>query len=176
MLKSSCQIDKIKSNVRFTGCTLLSCRVNCQTAITETHNRARASGKYQRSVTTTLANRPPPSPSYAIRRIPERFPCRGLQPSSYQAPGFDSDSCACQAFLPMCAAGLSTTCAVSGNPANGIPFFAYCAIESVQAVPKVSCVIHSSFKILKVHQRYKIKPATANCFAAGIRHTCTYTN
>ena len=123
MLKSSCQIDKIKSNVRFTGCTLLSCRVSCQTAITETHNRARASGKYQRSVTTTLANRPPPSPSYAIRRIPERFPCRGLQPSSYQAPGFDSDSCACQAFLPMCAAGLSTTCAVSGNPANGIPFF-----------------------------------------------------
>ena len=99
MLKSLCQIDKIKSNVRFTGCTLLSCRVNYHTAITETHNRARASGKYQRAFSTTLANRPPPSSSYFMRRTPERISCRGLQPKSYQAPAFDSDSCACQAFV-----------------------------------------------------------------------------
>lgn len=58
-----------------------------------------------------------------MRRNPEWFSSRGPQPSSYQAPVFDSDSCACQAFFPMCAAGPPTTCAVSGNPANGIPFF-----------------------------------------------------
>jgi hypothetical protein len=113
---------------------------------TETQCKARAAGKYHNEhvfnharffITTILS-------SYLMRRTRSGSPAGDVQPITYQAPAFDSDSDARQAFLSMCAAGFPTTCSVSGNPSNGIPFFsAYpCYLsKSVQAVPKVSCVI-----------------------------------
>jgi hypothetical protein len=94
---------------------------------------------------TTLASlSPQSSSSYLMRRSRSGSPAGDIQPIAYQAPALDSDSYARQAFLSMCAAGFPTTCSVSGNPSNGMPFFsAYpCYLsKSVQAVPKVSCVI-----------------------------------
>jgi hypothetical protein len=73
--------------------------------------------------TTLASSSPQSSSSYLMRRTRSGSPAGHVQPISYQAPAFDSDSHARQAFLSMCAAGFPTTCSVSGNPFNGIPFF-----------------------------------------------------